>query len=371
MTRLVYLSPLPWGSFEQRPHKLVQWFHARTSEPVLWIEPYPTRFPRLRDLSRLRDISRLRPQSSGGTAVPPWLRVVRPWSLPIEPLPGSAYLNRALWHKTLAAIHDFTGDQPARLLIGKPSLMALWLLDRLPDYPTLYDAMDDFPNFYRGWSRRAMQHTEACVARSVQRMWTSSKALHSRWLAFRHDVECVPNALDPEMLPTPRRRRVRSPVVFGYVGTVAEWFDWSLVLALARLRPQDIVRIIGPLSVPPPGDVPSNVFLLPPCPHRKALEAMNDFDVGLIPFRRNALTEGVDPIKYYEYRAIGLPVLSTCFGDMTSRATEPGVYLVNAVADLARSAEQAVADIESSSNDFITKNSWCARFDATALLVES
>ena len=27
--QLVYFSPVPWASFAQRPHKFVEWFHAR------------------------------------------------------------------------------------------------------------------------------------------------------------------------------------------------------------------------------------------------------------------------------------------------------------------------------------------------------
>ena len=37
------------------------------------------------------------------------------------------------------------------------------------------------------------------------------------------------------------------------------------------------------------------------------------FDVGLIPFRLNALTAGVNPNKLYEYLAAGVPVVSTPF----------------------------------------------------------
>lgn len=43
--QLVYLSPLPWDSFSQRPHQFVEWFHNKHGGEVLWIDPYPTRLP--------------------------------------------------------------------------------------------------------------------------------------------------------------------------------------------------------------------------------------------------------------------------------------------------------------------------------------
>ncbi|WP_256346703.1 hypothetical protein [Pseudomonas gingeri] len=95
--RLIYLSPMPWHSFSQRSHELVRCFHEKTDEPVLWIEPYPTRFPALGDLRQLRLAS------AGAThprptypETPSWLTVLQPRALPIEPIPGSGWINRPL-----------------------------------------------------------------------------------------------------------------------------------------------------------------------------------------------------------------------------------------------------------------------------------
>jgi hypothetical protein len=101
--RLVYLSAVPWESFAQRPHKFVEWFHGRTGEPVLWVDPYPTRFPHWRDLRR----SRLSASASQHTRPPTWLTLLKPGGLPVEPLPGSGWANGLLWRGYLNAIGDF------------------------------------------------------------------------------------------------------------------------------------------------------------------------------------------------------------------------------------------------------------------------
>ena len=54
---------------------------------------------------------------------------------------------------------------------------------------------------------------------------------------------------------------------------------------------------------------------------------------GIIPFKVNRLTAAVDPIKYYEYRAAGLPVISTEFGEMRQRRADPRICLVNRCTD--------------------------------------
>ena len=67
---------------------------------------------------------------------------------------------------------------------------------------------------------------------------------------------------------------------------------------------------------------------------------MQGFSAGLIPFIKNELTASVDPIIYYEYFVLGLPVLSTRFGEMALREGSPGVFLVDGQ-DLAAQVETA------------------------------
>ena len=104
---------------------------------------------------------------------------------------------------------------------------------------------------------------------------------------------------------------------------------------------------------------------------------MQEFSVGLIPFKRNALTASVDPIKYYEYRALGLPVLSTCFGEMALRKAESGVFLVSEQAELAHQVRAALDYIRAALDykgealeieQFRKANSWEVRFDACGVL---
>src|SRR3546814_16794053 len=88
--------------------------------------------------------------------------------------------------------------------------------------------------------------------------------------------------------------------VFGYVGTIASWFDWDMVSALAEARPDGAIRLIGPVFQPPPRKLHGNVHLMPACGPAEALTAMAEFHVGLITFKKNAITVPVATIQYYE-----------------------------------------------------------------------
>lgn len=359
--RLVYLSPVRWSSFEQRPHKFVRWYHSRFQAPVLWIDPYPARLPRLGDLARVQRAL----QSARMMEQPPkWLRVVHTYALPIEPLPGVAHINRSLWAGVVAEVSRFIGSDEAVIMIGKPSLLALQIQAGFSRCATIYDAMDNFPYFHAGMAQRAMLKCEQQLVSRVDMAWASSRTLQQRLSHNRCDVRLVPNGLDPALLPAPIKLRTASPVVFGYVGTMADWFDWEIIVALARARPHDRVRLIGPMDVRPAMPLPANIELLPAMPHAQALHAMNTFNVGLIPFKRNALTDSVDPIKYYEYRALRLPVLSTEFGEMANRRNAPGVHLIQSVNDISKVAFSAACDDAASDPYFVQHNSWDTIFSA-------
>jgi hypothetical protein len=366
--QLVYLSPVPWASFAQRPHKFVEWFRGKSGGQVLWVDPYPTRLPSWRDLDRRRDAL-----SSAGQVPPDGLIVVRPRALPIEPLLGSGAVNRILWAEIFQTVNDFLSAGPTILGIGKPSELALQLLSAGGFERSFYDAMDDFPAFYGGMSRVAMAMRESRVVDCVSKVLVSSTELLSRWGSGRN-ISLARNACDIQMLPsfdalsTPKRQEV-----IGYVGTIGQWFDWALLFAIARAKPNMPVRLIGPVYCPPPAPLPPNVALLPPCSHEAAIAAMKAFSVGLIPFKQTRLTKSVDPIKYYEYRAMGMPVISSSFGEMRFHQNDSGVFLLDQTANLGKvcSVIDAALAYQAAMNeiqDFRRHNSWEARFAAADLL---
>ncbi|WP_325437924.1 glycosyl transferase [Pseudomonas nitroreducens] len=366
MNRLVYVSPVPWDSFSQRPHKFAEWFHESTQGEVLWLDPYPTRLPRLSDFTH-------RPQSSSlPRARAPWLTVVSPRALPMEPIPVLQLLNRYLWKNIQKQVVSFCSGGDALLVAGKPSELALVLLKDRAIRESVYDAMDDFPSFYQGVSKWAMRQREQVLATKVDHILTSSTVLLERLRSLNRVSLCM-NACDLRSLPRvadlqPRPRKK----LLGYVGTLGPWLDWKLVLKLAAC-PEVRIRLIGPLFSPPSMVLPDNIELLPQCTHEQAILAMQTFDVGLIPFKKTELTSSVDPIKFYEYRALGLPVLSTSFGEMQSHRQQPGVFIVDelqSLGDISFAIDQALAftsppdEIER----FRAENSWNSRFDSTHLL---
>lgn len=328
----------------------------------MWIDPYPTRLPVIADIVKKRPSTAVTHDDT-----PDWLSVIKPSALPIEPLPFSGSINRLVWRHIEAAVDRFIGG-PTLLGIGKPSEMALRLLQKKRFASSFYDAMDDFPAFYRGLSSMAMARRERKITEQVTTVLVSSTALWERLKPLASDVRLVLNACASDRMPGTsvlRTEKNRHAPVIGYVGTIAHWFDWKLVLALAAANPTARFRFIGPVFEQAPVPLPANISLEPMLPHAKALRAMAQFDIGLIPFKNTPLTCSVDPIKYYEYRALGLPIISSAFGEMALRGEQNGVWLIDAHTDLKKLIERASASVNCVNHigEFRKTNSWESRFD--------
>jgi hypothetical protein len=365
---LIYLSPVPWHSFAQRPHKFVGWLHNKMGCDVLWLEPYPTRLPHWSDIKSIGSREVVQTQDT-----PNWLTVIQPPAWPIEPIWGVRYINDLMWCQVLSQVGMTAANQEVILVVGKPSRLAIKLLSFFKDAISVYDAMDDFPAFYRGLSKLSMKNEQAKVVSQVSYILASSHVLLKKFAELSNKVIFSPNACAIETLPTTISTlagKDSNRQVLGYVGTIANWFDWPLIFKLAEAHPEIRVRLIGPVHAYPPQALLANMELLPACDHKTALKYMQEFSIGLIPFRQTELTESVDPIKYYEYKALGLPIISTFFGEMTLRHDESGVFFVDANTDIVDIVQSALSYQYSAEdiNQFRAANSWEARFDATGIL---
>jgi hypothetical protein len=355
---LLYFAPVAWDSYPQRPHYFVRHFLTHHRMDVVWVDPYPVRLPTIGDLRRLARAHRLPLER------PANLTVISLRTLPLEPLAIGRWLNgpllcQRLGRRVKAALHD----RRIRIGIGRPSSLALAALKTFRPVASFFDAMDDFPEFYRGVSREAVRAQEREIARTVDVVVTSSSALWAKFEDLGSRRVMMHNAFEMSALPALPIARNGRPV-FGYVGCISHWFDWGMTERLARSFPDSPVHIVGPCFSRPTRALPSNVTLFPACPQHLAIEHFRTFSVGLIPFTRSPLTDGVDPIKYYGYRGMGLPVLSTTFGEMARRGRDEGAFLMDQGAGLeaaARAALEAAADT-ATVEAFRREHTWERRF---------
>ncbi|UCG56529.1 MAG: glycosyltransferase [Phycisphaerales bacterium] len=134
----------------------------------------------------------------------------------------------------------------------------------------------------------------------------------------------------------------------GFIGSIYEWVDQELICYAAETLSDLDFILIGPLrrevTVDAMRKVP-NVLLNPPVPFEQVPKCIQSFDVCIIPFKRDVVSRYADPLKLYEYLALGKPVV--CSVDFNPHApvyagTTPrefAVHIESALDEPDRSAE--------------------------------
>ncbi len=219
---------------------------------------------------------------------------------------------------------------------------------RIPDsVRVVYDCMDDFLAFPDVLAN-PIKHARHCLdeVALVDRadlLFASSPTL-ARRIAERYQpsssIVVVKNATSIVDQPAAGARKTtkRPPGLhMAYVGTVASWVDFALLISALDEVPDAVCHLVGPLIVKPPSH-PRLKFHGPKL-HPDALAAMHDADLLLMPFVVDVLTEGVNPVKLYEYIHAGVPALAVAYGE--SESFEDFVYLYRSSAEFIEMIKRA------------------------------
>jgi hypothetical protein len=168
------------------------------------------------------------------------------------------------------------------------------------------------------------------------------------------------NLADSSREISPARKGRITVGYFGYL--TSSWFDWPLVLAVARRRPDWIFQIIG-YGLDRRLPACENLVLLGRVRHSDLPAYAKHWDVAMIPFQSSRLARGVDPIKIYEYISLGLPTVVT---GLPHLAAYPGVMEAGNDREFEQSVEKAAkAGLdETSAESFLRDNRWANRIDA-------
>lgn len=121
---------------------------------------------------------------------------------------------------------------------------------------------------------------------------------------FKITKEVIPNDLK-DILKSKKK-------IIGYYGAIENWFDFSIIEKLSQLEEYEIV-LIGRYSIKK--EYP-RVHYLGQKDYKDLKNYAMHFDVALIPFIVNDVTNNVSPVKFFEYLALNLPVLSTPIHEM-------------------------------------------------------
>jgi glycosyltransferase involved in cell wall biosynthesis len=240
-------------------------------------------------------------------------------------------------------------------------------------WKTVFDIIDDWEEFHqcgqafwydRDFESYLVQNSDLVTITAEKLLWK---------LAADEPERChlLPNAFEDW---TPPRRKVEAAksegkITIGYFGHLtASWFDWPIVVDAAKKHPNWTFQIIG-YGLDKKIELLPNLVQLGKIEHSLLPAYAKHWDAAMIPFKPSRLSEAVDPIKIYEYIALGLPTVVT---GMPHLDTYPGAFTAETPKQFEEAIEKAAANrlSEAEVREFLDRNRWSNRIDTLLELLE-
>lgn len=224
--------------------------------------------------------------------------------------------RRRWWVDSLNAYPSNVGSAGTAAIVWNPMMGISRSRKSLfhPDRKIVFDLLDDWTIHY------AFEAIRDDVRHAYQEMfdradYVTANAEGTLALARRfgrEDCILLPNGVDPERFD--EASRATGPITVGYVGKIGKRLNLDLIVNTATALPEINFVFAGPILDreyrKPLASLP-NVELLGDVHYDNVPALLQEFDIGWVPHNVGGGEVGGDVIKTYEYRAAGLPVLTT------------------------------------------------------------
>ncbi|MDX9701526.1 MAG: glycosyltransferase [Candidatus Auribacterota bacterium] len=182
----------------------------------------------------------------------------------------------------------------------------------------VYYCVDEFSE-WPGHNRQTMKNMESKLLSESDVVITTSQTLYESKKLFSKEIHCLPHGVDIEHFKptdTPAPDVYPHPLL-GYYGLFDERSDISLIEHILSKKPDWHIMVIGEAR----GDVSSlrryqNMHFLGKIPYGQLPKAVHSFDICILPYKIDALTQNINPLKFKEYLATALPVVTTALPDL-------------------------------------------------------
>ena len=189
----------------------------------------------------------------------------------------------------------------------------------------LYHCVDDL-SAVPGIDAEDFRQAEVKFIKQVNCCYVTAPNLLKKCIPYNSSTQYLANVVDIEHFSQAEGSKKECPIPLraipepriAYHGVLSDFkVDFSLLIECAQMRPNWSFVVIGeeregqrdPLVVKLRRL--KNVYFLGYIPYKDMPSYLNNMNVGILPSLINQYTKSMFPMKFYEYIATGLPVVST------------------------------------------------------------
>lgn len=298
---VVIFAPIDWRYRHQRPQNLAESF-SKAGNTVFYVNPTVEYSSGFQDEVYVEQIESV------------WVCTIRSsfrgksWYIGVEGFP------QQIAESVAKQIEDQVSRKAygsAILLVQQPSWWPI--VERMQGNQIVFDCMDLHAGFADidplNVSLESLLDTSSDQIIVTSEFLATSK---SSQLSDLKPLKVIRNAVDVNRFSVSPKAKQKN--IVGYFGALAEWFDIELVDFLISENQELRFEIIGLISN---SEIKSrlgkhnNVVFHGEVPNAHLPALVSSWGAGLIPFRLSPLILATNPVKMYEYAAMGIPTVAT------------------------------------------------------------
>jgi len=186
---------------------------------------------------------------------------------------------------------------------------------------SIYEIYDNISNIYGSENPQDIK-IENSLRDSIDLLITTSQKLHEKYAHHYRDSILMGNGLsrvqynrfnDSNVKNECQIEKISGPRI-GYAGAISERLDWELIHSLAKANPGWNFIFAGKIynrKLIARAEKLPNVHFTGYFEYDRMPSILRCFDIGILPYLDTEFFQYLNPLKYYEYSAAGLPIVSS------------------------------------------------------------
>ncbi len=299
--------------------------HLGKSRKVLYVDTIGLRHPKLSSKDAKRALGKLTRAVVGLRNVENNVYVCSPLAIPYHDIALANWCNSYFVTGQIKRCVRKLGMVDPIVWSYLPN--AIGIIEKLPYTHVIYHCIDDYRDF-TGVPKLAMDRMERKILQRANLTVVSARALLNSKGPHARKIAYIPHGVNLEdfrryLSATPDLKdikKIRRPIA-GLVGRIADWVDLPMIMRCAKELPHWSFVLVGPSNVElrQYSNVP-NVHFLGKKDYKEVPHYIQSFDVCLMPYRNIARIATANPLKMYEYLALGKPIVTVPVDEVTDFA---------------------------------------------------
>jgi GT2 family glycosyltransferase/galactitol-specific phosphotransferase system IIB component len=188
----------------------------------------------------------------------------------------------------------------------------------------IYDYMDDL-SILKLSNMEVESYHNTILERADLITVSSTKLIEELGQPYKNKAILVNNAVSKEFINSINKAKAakyllkikkENKIIIGYYGAIASWIDFDLIEYLVKKMDDCHFVFIGPIfkvqeKIEKITKQYSNISFLKEMNHKDLVKYLKGFDICIIPFIKNSITDAVSPVKLFEYMASGHPIVTS------------------------------------------------------------